>query len=321
MTLATDQLDIMLTAACQAQCAFCVQEATFKPADAGSSSLLAAIRRHSADFRSLGGRKIVLTGGEPLLVPERVFGALDVLKEVGPFDLVALYTNGEYLATEGPTGMDPASLLDRLASSCLTHVNLSVHHWDDRLNNSVLRRPGKSATSEIAAALCQHGIKFRLNLVLQKDVVDSAAAVLKYIDWGFELGAVDIYVRELFRFTFDQPLSRSRFDPLPYVRSAYVDAKPIVEELMGIPELVLAERVDAHGRRKSEYRFVHGPTARDVFIADLEVGSEDRDASPYLVIMPDGQLYRGWLGARDRIGSMAEAPITGKVDLPVSASM
>src|SRR5204862_3526810 len=90
LTASNRQFDIMVTTACNARCPFCVQEATFKPSHASDEHFLTAIQVHFADFYREGGRKVVITGGEPLLVPRRVLAVLDVLAQFRDLHVKAL---------------------------------------------------------------------------------------------------------------------------------------------------------------------------------------------------------------------------------------
>lgn len=303
MKLATEQLDIMVTGVCQAKCPFCVQEATFRPGAADSKTFYRAVERHAADFHALGGRRIVITGGEPMLAPGKVLGTLRVLGRLPRFDLVAMYTNGEFLVGAPRPGADP-DILDQLAGTPLTHINLSVHHWDNAINRRLLGRPMSASTEAIATAIRKARIPLRMNAVLQKGALDSVDSVDQYVRWAFGLGAADIYLRELFRFAFDEALGSSRYDPLPYIRRHHVDARPIVQALAVRDGYEYVGQVAAAGRKKMEYELLHVSSGRKVFIADLEIGTESRDVLPYLVLMPDARLYRGWLGRADVLDSL-----------------
>lgn len=296
-----DQLDIMVTVACQARCPFCVQEATFRPPMAAEECFLRGVRQHVQEFHALGGRKIVITGGEPLLSQDRVFGVLRVLREIGQFNLTALYTNGEYLPS---LDADGSTMAERLARAGLGCVNLSVHHFDDAINNRIFGRSAKPATSDVVTVMRQAQLPFRFNLVLQKGGIDDLAKLDDFVRWAFALGAKDLYVREIFRFAFDRPISRSRFDPLTYCQTNHVSAAPLIEQLERHPHYRLLRTETADLRDKTEHTFLHLPTSREVFVSSLAVGTEDQVGLPYLIVMPNGMLYRGWLGPKDQIRSI-----------------
>lgn len=301
-----DQLDIMVTTGCQARCPFCVQEATFRPRRAEDDEFLHGVRRHAREFHSLGGRKVVITGGEPLLRLDRVLGVLEALRETGRFDLVALYTNGEYLLASAP-GYQNRSIPDLLASAGLDCVNLSVHHFDDAINNRIFGRSTKPPTITIVGALKEAGLDVRFNLVLQKGGIENFEMLDHFVNWAFSIGAKDVYVREIFRFAIDRPLSQSRYNPLTYCETHHVDSAPILHALRSNRDYRILGAEAAPFRQKVEYSFLHLSTGKRLFLSNLAVGTEDSSGLPYLVIMPNALLYRGWLGAQDRINSMSAA--------------
>ena len=54
-------------------------------------------------------------------------------------------------------------------------------------------------------------------------------------------------------------------------------------------------------RDKTEYEFLHQATNKHIYLSQLVVGTEAENKAPYLVLMPDGSLYKGWLGKKDII--------------------
>lgn len=301
-----DQLDIMVTTACQAHCPFCVQEATFRPHQADDAAFLRAVRCHAGEFHALGGRKIVITGGEPLLRMTRVLDVLATLREIGRFDLIALYTNGEYLLTNSAhhAGQSVPALL---AAAGLTCVNLSVHHFDNAINKRIFGRVAMPSTADITNALKRVSLDYRFNLVLQKGAVEDFDSLDRYVRWAFSLGAKDIYAREIFRFAFKSPLSSARYNPLSYCAESHLDSGDLLQAMRSHRDYLPLGSMASPFRQKTESSFLHLPSGRRVFISNLTVGTEDKSALPYLVVMPNGLLYRGWLGSQDRIGSIQSA--------------
>lgn len=303
-----DQLDVMVTTACQARCPFCVQEATFRPTQAADRLFLSGVGQHASEFHALGGRKVIITGGEPLLRLDRVLDVLQALRKIGRFDLKALYTNGEYLLNHSvikPGSSRP--VVDLLAAAGLDCVNLSVHHFDDKINNRFFGRPTKPPTRAIASSLQAAGLDFRFNLVLQKGGIENCELLDAFVRWAFALGAKDIYAREIFRFAIEAPISDSRYNPLTYCQTHHVDAGPLIDQMLHHNHYQFVGSDAAPFRQKTERTFLHLPTGKKICVADLTVGTEDRAGLPYLIVMPNGLLYRGWLGAQDSIDSIRAA--------------
>lgn len=190
------QFDIMVTTACDARCPFCVQEATFKPDQVADEQFLTALRAHFADFYRHGGRRVVITGGEPLLVPRRVLAVLGILAQFPSLEVKALYSNGRHLLRS--LGDKRRTIAQALRAAHLGCVNLSIHHHDDTMNGRIMGLAVETPTESIAAHLRRIALPFRLNLTLQRGGIASWDDLRRYIDWGFGVGASDIYVRELF---------------------------------------------------------------------------------------------------------------------------
>lgn len=294
----------MVTNACNARCAFCVQEATYKSAQIGNDRFLPELRRHFADFHQCGGRKVVITGGEPLLVLPRVLVVLAELAKYEDLTVKALYTNGERLVHSHTGGGSYASALAQAGLGC---VNLSVHHDASDENSRILGLPQKAPTESIITHLHSCRLPFRLNLTLQRNGIACATDLKRYVRWGFALGAQDIYVRELFSFAFAEPKSDSDRDPLAFCRTNAVSAAPLVEQLKKEPEYQFVQATQERLRDKSESEFLHRPSGRKVFVSSLTIGTESKEKAPYLVLMSDGNLYRGWLDAADRIPAVSSA--------------
>lgn len=95
-----EQIDIMVNEECNAKCGMCIQEITYKSGSDSEDDFMDAVRKHFEDFYDLGGRKVIITGGEPTLRPARVEKVLQELAKYEDLELVAMYTNGSRLLKE-----------------------------------------------------------------------------------------------------------------------------------------------------------------------------------------------------------------------------
>lgn len=89
---------------------------------------------------------------------------------------------------------------------------------------------------------------------------------------------------------------------------ARVPLEPIVEALLARGFSLRGTRTDFQGRNKREYE-LRDPAGYAIFCSTLEIGTEQKERLPYLVIMPDGQLYATWLGKSSRIDSLRELAV------------
>ncbi len=245
----------------------------------------------------------MITGGEPLLAMPRVLAVLEILREYDDLTVKALYTHGGRLLDRRNEGDSLQTVALALARSGLGCVNLSVHHYEDQINNGILRLAHKPSTLSLTKHLRAIGLPIRLNLTLQVGGIDTIAKLIKYIEWGSGLGANDIYVRELFSIEFASVRTDTDRNPKEYTRSHHVSATEMAQALSADDAFSLTARVKEHDRDKTEWRLIHRLTGRPVYLSSLSVGTEHEDGAPYLVLMPDGQLYRGWLGAQDLLAN------------------
>jgi cyclic pyranopterin phosphate synthase len=160
-------LRISVTDRCNFRCPYCMPAEVFGPGHAflrdPQLMTLAEITRIVRAFRSLGVRKVRLTGGEPLLradVPELIRA---LRQEVGIPDL-ALTTNGWLLEKLTPA----------LRAAGLARINVSVDSLDDavagRMNGLGFKVARVLRGIDAAAAA---GLAVKVNCVIQRGVNDA----------------------------------------------------------------------------------------------------------------------------------------------------
>lgn len=296
-----EQFDIMITTNCNAECPFCVQEATYRPDNVDDDTFMQGLTHHFDSFYSLGGRRVVMTGGEPTLNIPRLLRVLRLLKSYRDLEVNALYTNGSRLLQQlNYTGSE--TVAEGLKTAGLNWVNLTVHDYNEEHKRQIYKLDNAPETQEITKLLTSCGLSFRFNLTLHKKGIETYVQFVKYVRWAFDLGAKDIYVRNLFRYGFDQPLCVSTRNSIGFSFQHRIDVEQLLDEMRKDRKMFAFQ-----GEKKEQFRdkrecwFEHRETGRYVYIARLVVGTEDRNQLPYLVYMPDGCLYKGWLGEQDRI--------------------
>ena len=293
----------MVNEECNARCGMCIQEITYKSGSDSEDDFIDAIQNHFREFYELGGRKVIITGGEPTLRPARVEKVLQELAKYEDLELVAMYTNGSRLLKE----RDGESIAQRLLNAGLQFVNLSVHHYDVDKNNAVFGIE-KDDPRDVSAHLREIGLPFRYCATLQQSGLETTDDVLRYVDFAKQNGAVDVYLRQMFEV---QLLDTGGLSPkrlpvvqrgIEYIGENFVDVTPIIGELAKRNHLVDENR-DFQGRKKHETRY-QTLDGFNFFISTLEIGNENARELPYLVIMPNGGLYSTWMGETSRIESL-----------------
>jgi len=74
-----EQIDVMINPECNARCQMCIQEITWKMPIGEEDSFRKGVAKHIGEYYDLGGRRVIITGGEPTLRPRRVVATLEEL--------------------------------------------------------------------------------------------------------------------------------------------------------------------------------------------------------------------------------------------------
>jgi len=181
--------------ACQCECRFCFSRSSISALPRGRARWPAgALLDHYRWARSRGATRLVVTGGgEPMLDPETVVGAVRLGREV--WDEVTCFSNAARI---------DAALAGRLADAGLSYLCWSRHHWDDERNRAVMGAAAP-ALAEVAAA-CR-GLRLRATCVLHQGGVETADDARRYIAALRRVGVTEFtfkhtyvaYERSLFR--------------------------------------------------------------------------------------------------------------------------
>lgn len=154
-----DYLRISVTDRCNLRCVYCMPREGVQWMPHEEMLSYEEIIRLCRLFAQLGVRKVRLTGGEPLArqdLPALVRG----IREAGPFEGIALTTNGLLLEEQLPA----------LLEAGLTAVNLSLDTLDRAQYAAVTRRDAlDQALSGLHAALAAPGLRVKLNCVPMGD--------------------------------------------------------------------------------------------------------------------------------------------------------
>ncbi len=181
---------LVLPGPCQAGCDFC----NWKQNDKLGAFMinLENIFIREPNILPANFRQVSISGGEPTMSP--VFGeVMEILnksKRLGRIDKVVLTTNGFYLNNCIP-----------LMDGTVDHVNISRHHYDDKINASIFntlvtRLPDETDLKEITKKLNQVGIDVNFNCVMNTRNDDFNLFELKtFIGFSKKVGATSITFR------------------------------------------------------------------------------------------------------------------------------
>ncbi|AYV75528.1 MAG: molybdenum cofactor biosynthesis protein A [Terrestrivirus sp.] len=185
---------------CQAKCPFCFSHGSISD-DQEQKNLSPQIveRLLQESFKKGAERAVITGGGEPMMLP---FDRLcNLIKQCNNyFRTVVMITNGYALGK-----LDSIHIFDdlqKLQKNGLTVLSVSRHGYDDTINKKIMHLDTKS--DRIGNVFKTHSdmfdkMRLRWVCVLQKNGVDSAETLNKYLDWVVENGgASEICFKELY---------------------------------------------------------------------------------------------------------------------------
>lgn len=185
--------------ACQAACPFCFSETSVSLEQSQSTLDLSRINLILQEGKRRGVERVVITGGgEPGILSQSVLKKMIKLS-ADNVTKVVLITNGFHLGK-----LDKQKRMESLveiAESGLYTLAISRHHWDSKINQSIMNLDTRTDAivrtwSENRAVL--QTLKLRLICVLQKGGVEDISSIAAYLDWASNLGIEEVCFKELY---------------------------------------------------------------------------------------------------------------------------
>ena len=120
-----------------------------------------------------------ITGGEPLLYPERLNQVLNKIFSVIPNAFVTINTNGINFPV-----LNSIDALEKIEG-----IHISRHHYNDEINSQIfgVKTASLEELHELHSKMANKKL-IRLNCLLIKDYIDSLEQVSKYLDEASEVG-------------------------------------------------------------------------------------------------------------------------------------
>ena len=171
------RLYIKLTDACNADCLFCANR---ESRDFGNLNFrkLEFVIRYLLEKGLLHG--ISITGGEPMMNPDKMNSLLNLIYSIDPDMEVAISTNGYNLR----------SFLDMEHVNKLESIHISRHHYDDEVNYSIFGSRDVASTEDII--VLQEGLDdkriININTLVMKDYIDDLREIKKMLNYVGDVG-------------------------------------------------------------------------------------------------------------------------------------
>lgn len=311
---ANANLSIYSAQACNARCAFCVEE--LRPASRGVE-LARQKTFEGDDSRYFAALQSVLDAVQPLNPSVSVTGGEPSQDARLPRILCMLANHGarkRTVTTNGSGLLDSREgrpLIDWIADYGVAHLNISRAHWDNRINARLMRyrdpgaSPDEGALREIVLRARRGGTRVRLSCVLVANAVDDAADVLAYLEFAARLGVDNVIFRQLMLTdpATTQPNFVTRFSDRRRVAMT-----PLLAQLAQCAEFTFQRQVMGYYYYVEVWRYRHIDAVFEG--ADLAQLERARSAMPgviqELIFHPNAQLASTWQPWDGVLGPPAE---------------
>ena len=169
-----DYLRISVTDKCNLKCNYCIPENGIRLADKDEILTFEEIVRLAEAFSSLGGKKIRLTGGEPLLRKD-IVRLISVLRSLDGIEEICLTTNGVLLS----------QMASELKKAGLDRINISLDSLKKDKFRSITGFDRLSDAVGGIEALKREGFEeIKINTVIMKTINDDE--ILDFVDFALE---------------------------------------------------------------------------------------------------------------------------------------
>lgn len=171
------RLYIKLTDVCNANCLFCANGETKDFGDIDFSKLEFIIR-YLLDKNLLHG--ISITGGEPMVNPDKMNDLLNLIYGIEPNMEVAISTNGFNLR----------EFVNMEYVNNLESIHISRHHYEDRINENIFGSKLVANTDDIIYLLESLDDKriININTMVMKGYINNLSSIKKMLDYVGDIG-------------------------------------------------------------------------------------------------------------------------------------
>ena len=173
-------VSVLVTRNCNARCPFCISGSNRDPIPEEWN--FDKYKKILKELEIIGAKVVGLgfTGGEPCYEMDRFQKMLDITLEskIGGNTYRNMNTNGSFLRNKKFT--------EEIAPN-FHSINLSRHHWDDKINKKLFVRGG-SREKDIFEWPEKQRIHFKCNLM--KGGVETVEDARTYLDWAIEMNVL-----------------------------------------------------------------------------------------------------------------------------------
>ena len=300
---ANANLSIYSAQACNARCAFCVEE--LRPASRGVA-LNAQKRVEDDDSRYFNALDTVLEALQPLNPSVSITGGEPSQDVRLPRILRTLQTHNarKRTVTSNGSGLldvrEGQPLIDWIADTGVQHLNISRAHWDERINTKLMRyraSPDAAQLKEIVTRAREGETRTRLSCVLAKGAVDDVDSIIAYLDFAASVGVDNVIFRQLM---LTDPTTTQANYVTRFSDHRRVAMTPLLAQLAQRSDFTFQRQVMGYYYYVEVWRHATNTNHIDVVFegADLAQLEHTKQTMPgviqELIFHPDAQLCSTW---------------------------
>ena len=177
-----DSLDVRFTKVCDNHCDFCIERN-------GLSAKKQDIDKMILSTIQSGKKEILILGGEPLINLENIFKYINGIRD---------HVNKIYITTSLPHSIiDNYELFSQIADK-IDGLNVSLQHYDWKINNKVLHASNNFNRIELLERLCKdYSSIIRVSINLVQCYIDTKYQLDKFLSTMENIGVKHVKINEL----------------------------------------------------------------------------------------------------------------------------
>lgn len=237
---------------------------------------------------------VSITGGEPTL-DDKLPTILKILDKYNVRKRT-LTTNGSGLLKLDGSG--EKTILQHLIDYKLEHLNISRVHFDEKINQDVMRFREHYISNEdiknIVEVCNKNNIRPRMSCLLNKDGIKDFQGIKNYIDWCISIGVNNVVFRQPMKYDEDNAIKTEITD---YCSAKSVDLMPIYQQMEQDDEFKFVNQVLGY----YYYVEVYNYKGVDVVCETADLKQIVKEKSKYdekiiyeMIFHPNGNLCGSW---------------------------
>ena len=177
-----DSLDVRFTKSCDNKCAFCIERK-------GIDNQGQNVEKMIESTKKSGKKNILVLGGEPMLNLQTLKTYIDGIKD---------FVENIYITTSLPNSINQDWDTFTYIMDKITCLNVSLQHYDWKINNQVLNASSNHNRIEILENICdKYSKKVRVSINLVRGYIDTKAKLDTFLKIMEDIGVSHVKINEL----------------------------------------------------------------------------------------------------------------------------